>query len=212
MKLHTLMVAVALGVVVPNVVFAHPVSFKGGYGVMPSYTPERKELELNYSLTNSQAIGFNTINLDYEDRGLNFYLPQYSYKLFRRNELDSQMNLYGTVGVGVARYDGDETVAGLAAFQADYETRRVYTLLGGEHLQTGDGIGLNRVRYRLGFAPYLASFEGFHSWLIGQVEYTPELDNEWTVTPLVRFFYQNYLIEVGSSTRGDLFVAGIFHF
>ena len=61
---------------------AHPVSFKGGYGIMPGYTPERKELELNYSLTNSQAIGVNTINLEYEGRELNFFLPQYSHKLF----------------------------------------------------------------------------------------------------------------------------------
>jgi hypothetical protein len=212
MNLRTLIFAVALCVVLPKTVFAHPVSFKGGYGVMPSYTPERKELELNYSLTNSQAIGFNTIKLDYKDRELTFFLPQYSYKLFRRNELDSQTNLYTTVGAGIAHYEEDESVAGLAAFQADYETRSIYTLLGGEHLQTGDGIGLNRVRYRFGVAPYLASYEGFHSWLIGQVEYTPELDDEWTVTPLVRFFYQNYLVEVGSSTRGDLFVAGIFHF
>lgn len=191
---------------------AHPVSFKGGYGIMPTLTPQRQELELNYSLTNNQAIGFNTIHLEYKERDLTFALPQFSYRIYRRNEVGSQMNVYGTIGAGVAHYDENRSVAGIAAFQADYETRRIYTLFAGEHLQGGESIGLNRARYRFGVAPYLAPFEGFHTWLIGQVEYTPELDEEMTVTPMLRFFYKNYLVELGVSTRGDPFVAGIFHF
>lgn len=190
---------------------AHPVSFKGGYGVMPAYTPDRQELELNYSLTQSSAIALTAINIDYEHHTLQFALPQFNYKLFRRNEVDSQTNLYASVGLGGSRYQGDTDLAGLAAFQADYETRRIYTLLAGEHLQT-EGIGLNRVRYRFGVAPYLTDFESVHTWLIAQVEYTPELGEEVTITPILRLFYQNYLLEVGVSLKGELFAAGIFHF
>ncbi len=196
---------------VPEIAIAHPVSFKDGYGVMPGYSKERQELELNYSLTSSSAIALNTIKLDYEDQDLVFVLPQFNYKIFRQNEEDSQTNLYGSLGIGAGRYRDETEVAGLAAFQADYETRRIYTLLSAEHLQT-EGISLNRVRYRLGVAPYLADFEGIHTWLIAQVEFTPELEEELTVTPMLRFFYKNYLLEFGVSLKGDPVAAGIFHF
>lgn len=195
----------------PSVGHAHPVSFKGGYGVMPGYSPERQELELNYSVTGSSALALSGINIDYRGRDLTFILPQFNQKLYRRNAAESQTNLYGSLGLGGARYEGDTDLAALVAFQADYETRRIYTLLSGEHLRTDD-IELNRIRYRLGVAPYLGDFDALHTWLIGQVEYTPELAEEWTITPMVRLFYQNYLIEVGSSLKGDVFIAGIFHF
>lgn len=196
---------------IPRLAQAHPVSFKDGYGVMPGYSKDRQELELNYSVTASSAVALNSIKLDYKDQNIVFVLPQFNHKFYRKNEAESQTNLYGSIGLGTARYRGETNVAAVAAFQADFETRRIYTLLAGEHLQT-ERIGLNRVRYRFGVAPYLADFEGFHTWLIGQVEYTPELGQKWTVTPIVRFFYRNFLVEVGSSFEGDPFVAGIFHF
>lgn len=191
---------------------AHPVSFKGGYGVMPNYSPERKDIELNYSFESDQSFGVNLIRMDYESEDLSFVIPQYSYKVYRDNRPGSQTNLYATVGLGGARYLEENRVAGAASFQADYETRRFYTLLFGEHLQAEDGISLNRVRYRLGIAPYLAPFDGFHTWIIGQVELTPELEHEWTFTPMLRFFVDTYLLEIGASTRGEMFIAGIFHF
>lgn len=195
----------------PSIGWSHPVSFKGGYGIMPGYMPDRKELELNYSFSPDSAAALNLIELERKDSTLKFVLPQINHKFFRRNAPESQANLYGSLGLGGVRREGDSDIAGVASFQADYETRRIYTLLAGEHLQT-DGLNLNRFRYRFGVAPYLADFEDLNTWLIGQVEYTPQLDEEWTITPMVRLFYHNYLVEVGASLDGDPFVAGIFHF
>jgi hypothetical protein len=211
MYVHTAFYCLLISAFVPAFASAHPVSFKDGYGVMPGYTKERQELELNYSITSSSAIALNSIKLEYDEEDLVFILPQFNHKFYRKNEAESQTNLYGSFGLGTARYRDQTEVAGVASFQADYETRRIYTLISAEHLQT-EAIGLNRVRYRIGVAPYLADFESFHTWLIGQVEFTPELDDEWTVTPMVRFFYKNFLVEIGSSLKGDPFVAGIFHF
>lgn len=190
---------------------AHPVSFKDGFGIMPGYSLDRKELELNYSFTSDTAAAINLIEIEKSDSKLRFILPQVNHKFFRRNAPESQANLYGSLGLGGVREDGGSELAGIAAIQADYETRRIYTLIAGEHIQT-DNLNLNRFRYRFGVAPYLADFEDLNTWLIGQVEYTPQLDEEWTVVPMVRFFYSNYLLEVGASLDGDPFVAGIFHF
>lgn len=212
MLLRYLFFAVVFSASLPSLSLAHPVSFKGGYGVMPEYSPSRQEVEVNYSLTSSYALALHAINADLKSGDSKFILPRFNYKLFRRNELDSQTNLYLWAGGGAAEQNDNWQLSSTTGFQADYETRRIYTLLLGENLQSTRDADSKRLRYRLGVAPYLASFEGFHTWLIAQVEYTPDMDNSWTVTPLVRFFYNNYLIEVGSSTRGDLFAAGIFHF
>lgn len=191
---------------------AHPVSWKNGIAIMPEYSKMRKELEINYSVTNSYAVGVSDINVNYKNRYANFVIPRFNYRLLRINKPDSQTNIYGSLGAGAVDYKNSQGLTGLLSFQADYETRRVYTLLAGETLQSTNQVDLNKVRIRLGVAPYLTEFEGLHTWLICQAEYTPELKNQWTITPLLRLFFNNYLIEVGSSTKGQIFVAGIFHF
>ncbi len=196
----------------PELLWAHPVSFKDGYGIMPTYTKDRQDLELNYSFAVDKALAINTININYKDNDALFILPQFNYKLYRKNELESQTNLYLSLGLGNVNYQSENRLSSLTAIQADYETRRVYTLLKTEALQSEGGLDLYNVRYRVGLAPYLADFKDFHTWIILQLEYTPELDHSFTVTPLFRFFYNNYLVEIGSSTRGELFLAGIFHF
>lgn len=191
---------------------AHPVSFKDGYGVMPEYTPDRQEIELNYSVTSNYAIGVYLVDASYKGSDATYIIPRFNYKLYRKNELESQTNLYVSGGAGTVDYKGEDDLAGFAMFRADYETRRIYTLLSGQTLQSSGESDINALRYRAGFAPYLAGFNDLNTWLIAQVEYLPESEDEWVVTPLVRLFYSNYLVEIGSSTKGDLFFAGIFHF
>lgn len=192
--------------------FAHPVSFKKGYGIMPVYTDKRREIELNYSFTHNQAFGVHAIQLDDRDENIDLFIPHFNYRAWRRNEMDSQTNLYFVGGIGGAERQSGGTPAGMALVQADYETRRIYTLLAGERLELEGGEDFSLLRGRVGVAPYLADFEDFHTWLIAQVEYTPELEDELTVTPMFRFFYKSYLVETGISTRGGLYAGGIFHF
>lgn len=192
--------------------YGHPVNFKGGLAVMSSYDSERADTEVNYSLTRRYAVGVSDINIRRDGSRVNFVTPQFNYLLARRNELESQSNLYIWGGPGWRSYRGDDSVSGLAGFQADYETRRIYTLFSGETLQSSSDLDFSRLRYRAGFAPYLASYEGFHTWIIGQVDYMPDYGDRFRVTPLLRFFYNNILFEAGSSTDGDVSVNLILHF
>lgn len=192
--------------------FAHPVSFKGGTGIMPEYSPHRSDLEINYSITATDAIGISTVYAETEDGAATFVIPRFNHRVYRKNEPDSQTNLYLSGGVGGSMRDDASGVAGLLSLQGDFETRRVYTLLNLETLPSSGTFDLSRVRYRAGVAPYLAGFDDLNTWLILQAEYAPEMEDTWSLTPLVRFFYRNYLLEIGASIRGDPFVAGIFHF
>ncbi len=195
-----------------NSSWAHPVSYKDAYGIMPTIMANRQELELNYSFSNNQAFGVSAIKIEGKDSEYQFLIPRYNQRIFRRNQLDSQLNLYLTAGLGVVDENDSSNPALLTGLQFDYETRRIYTLFLTEHLENNGGRDFWSSRYRLGVAPYLADFEGLHTWLIAQADYNPATMNGVMFSPVVRFFYKNYLLEVGSSLNGQLFMAGIFHF
>ncbi len=180
---------------------------------MPTYTPEWSDLQLNYTLERDYSLGVSTYYREGSDHSATFVVSQFNYLLKRWNELDSQANLYLSLGLGgrIGAED-DASPAGYAAFEADYETRRIYTLFGAETLQSEEDVDFNRLRYRFGVAPYKAPIEHLQTWIIGQVDYMPEMDDELTVTPLLRFFYNNYALEIGSSVEGDVFVAAMIHY
>ena len=197
----------------PDNSFANPVSFKDGWGIMPVYTPDWSDLEVNYSLTNRYAIGVSDMYRKGKDSTANFTFGEFNYLVNRWNELESQANIYASIGAG-GRHDSidNEAFAGYARLEGDYETRRIYTLLAGETLQSPGSVDFNRIRYRAGVAPYLASFTSLHTWIIAQVDYMPEMKDEVTITPLLRFFYNNYALEVGVSLDGKPYLGAMAHF
>jgi hypothetical protein len=197
----------------PAISDANPVSFKGGWGIMPAYTPDWSDLEINYSLTNRFSIGVTDMYRNGEESTANFTVGEFNYLVSRWNELQSQANIYASIGLG-GRHDSnvDDAFAEYARLEGDYETRRVYTLIGGETLQSPNGIDFNRFRYRAGIAPYLASFTSLQTWIIAQIDYMPEMNDEVTITPLLRFFYNNYALEVGESLDGKTYLGAMAHF
>lgn len=207
------LIAALLYISMPKNSFANPVSFKDGWGIMPATAPDWSDLVVNYSFTNRYSLGASYFYRHGSDRTSNFAIGQFSYLVKRWNELDSQANVYVSAGLG-GRHDSklDDALAGYAAIEGDYETRRIYTLLGAESLQSPGGADFSRIRYRAGVAPYLAPFESLQTWLIAQVDYMPEMSDKITITPLVRFFLNNYALEVGVSLDGKPFVGAMAHF
>ena len=192
---------------------ANPVSFKDGWGIMPTYSSDWSDFEVNYSFDNKQAFGLSNFYRDGTDSTADFGIARYNRLLSRWNELDSQANIYASAGVG-GRHDSehDDSLAAYLNLQADYETRRIYTVIEGETLQSADSVQFNRVRARAGVAPYLAPFEQLQTWMILQIDYMPEMKDETEVTPLLRFFYNNYALEAGVSFNGAPFLAAMAHF
>ncbi len=197
----------------PRAAYANPVSFKDGWAIMPSYGGDWSDLQVNYSPTARLSFGPSEYYREGEESSANFGIGQINYLLKRWNELDSQGNLYASLGVG-GRHDSlnNDGFAGYGALEANYETRRIYTLASAESLQSGQNVHFTRLRARAGISPYKAPLESLQSWLIVQLDYMPEMQDPTRVTPLVRFFYNNYALEVGSSTKGTLFLAAMSHF
>ena len=192
---------------------ATPVSFKDSWGVLPMYNEDWADLPVNYSLTSRYALGLSDYYREGRDSTANFGIGQANYLVKRWNEMDSQANVYVSLGLG-GRHDSvhGDGLAGYGSFEANYETRRVYTVLAAETLQSNQGVYFNRIRYRAGISPYLAPFDALQTWLVVEFDYMPEMKDETRVTPLVRFFYNNYALEAGVSLDGKPFLAAMAHF
>ncbi len=210
--LFTTMLFVLLGLF-PEKSFANPVSFKDGWGIMPAYTPDWSDFEVNYSFTNRYSIGVTDMYRKGKNSTANFTFGEFNYLIQRWNELESQANIYASIGTG-GRHDSvdKEAVAGYGRLEGDYETRRIYTAIEAESLQSPGSVDFSRIRYRAGIAPYLAPFTSLQTWIIAQVDYMPEMKDEVTVTPLLRFFYNNYALEVGVSLDGKPYLGAMAHF
>jgi hypothetical protein len=205
--------AILLSSLVTPIALANPVSFKGGYGVMPAYNRDWHDIQLNYSLSNRQALGISSFYREGRESTASYGIGQYNQLLKRWNELDSQATVNLSIGLG-GRHDSrrSDALAGYVALEVDYETRTVYTQLAAETLQSESGVHFSRYRARAGVAPYKAAFEGLQSWLIVQVDYMPEMEDCVRVTPMGRFFYNNVAFEAGISLQGIPFVGGAAHF
>jgi len=210
---HAIFITILAFLMLPGLAGANPVSFKGGYGVMPAYNRDWHDIQLNYSLSNRDALGISSFYREGKESTATYGIGQYNYLLKRWNELDSQANVNLSIGIG-GRHDSqqNEALAGYGALEADYETRRVYTQLAAETLQSQSGVHFSRYRARAGLAPYRAAFDALQSWVVVQVDYMPEMDDSLRVTPMGRFFYNNVALEAGVSLQGIPFVGGAAHF
>ena len=202
-----------VGLALPDA-WANPVTFKGGYGIMPAYNKDWFDVQANYSVTNRYAVGASSFYREGKDSTAEFGIGQLNYLVKRWNESDSQANINASVGLG-GRHDSvnDDAVAAYGALEADYETRRIYSQLSAETLQSDANVQFNRYRARAGLAPYLAKFDALNTWLVLQLDVMPEMDESTRVTPMVRLFYKNFVLELGASLeKGAPFVAGAAHF
>ena len=212
MRLFKLAALAVLALGIPKLSLANPVSFKDGYGVMASSMPQWSDFEFNYSYTRQSALAVALFNLGKEGKRESFAFGQYNHLVKRWNELDSQANLYVIGGLGIRGYEYDGAPAARLGFEADYETRRIYTSIYANRLQSTGDSSVNLLRSRVGVAPYKAPFTGLQTWLIAQVDYTPELRDTTMVSPVIRFFYNNYALELGSTVKGEPFAAFMIHF
>jgi hypothetical protein len=194
--------------------WANPVSFKGGYGIMPAYNKDWFDVQANYSVTNRYAVGASSFYRQGKDSTAEFGIGQFNYLVKRWNESNSQANVNASVGFG-GRHDSidNDAMAVYGALEADYETRRTYSQLSAETLQSDSNVQFNRYRARAGVAPYTADFDALNTWLVVQLDIMPEMDESTRVTPMVRLFYSNFVLELGASlNEGTPFVAGAAHF
>lgn len=183
---------------------ARPVSYPGGWTVMQMNKGDFSSLHVHYSPGFQDSIGLyyeDNWSSDYTFKGI-----QYNRLLKRWNKPKSQANLYLNAGIGQSEsYQGPDDAAGFVGLAADWETRRYFVAYEFRALDLGFDRDV-RQSGRLGIAPYIGDYGDLHTWLMLQVENQPEADDPVTFTPLVRFFYDVQLVEVGYTPETDRFM------
>lgn len=180
-------------------VLAHPVAYEGAFSFMSINSKETSENTLIYSPKYWLGAGIMHQQSG-EEKWSNAHL---GLLLKRWNELHSQANLYLFGGPGVVWNREQTDYFTRYGIQADWETRRLYTM---GKVSIADSKKFGDEQYyegRIGFAPYLAGFDDINAWAILQVSHSNTSENSVQITPLLRMFYQNVLWEVGSSLKRD---------
>lgn len=204
---------ILLGYASPSL--SRPVSYPGGWTIMQKNDKSANSLHVHYSPTARYSIGYRAEYWRNED--WQFHGVQLNYLVKRHNAPASQANFYLKSGLGVA-YDDlglPDVKAQPAAFTdiaLDWENRRYFTSYENRLYYAEDIAKFFRQKARVGIAPYLGDYDDVHTWLMLQVDHiTGERDNI-SFAPLVRFFKNEYLAEVGISNKGGFLFNLIIRF
>ena len=183
---------------------AHPVIWSGGRVFHMRMSSRLTELKTHYSWTQLASMGVHYLNLGSDKSWL---MGQLNGLIYRFNGMHSQGNMYVSSGVG--RMLNSKKLPALGwhfGVQTDYETRRLYTLLGYD-VFTGTST-LSIIQARLGWAPYKTSFSKISTWIIMQVQ---AVDSQVRAMPVIRFFKRNILLELGSDFNKQSLMTVMVH-
>ncbi len=201
-----------------NQAFAHPVTFKGGLAVTSIHRPKMTMSQVNYTVHRNVAVATSYVRMENPAGDLNMPALHANILLKRWNALGSQGNLYGLIGAGINTPSLSSTwtdeLRGFVGVQADYETQKIYTaanVIGFPSLNDMNDLPY-MARYRFGIAPYIAKYDEFQIWVVGQVEYMPTMQDTPIVTPMLRYFYRTVLWETGVSLDGTYWFQMMAHF
>jgi hypothetical protein len=194
--------------------YAHPVAFAGSYSIMTWNSEEMSEWMLVHSFTVNNAIAARYVRIKTDTGERTFYVPQFNFLLKRWNELDSQANVYLSVGHGGEKIDNSFKNTSALALEADWESRKYYVSFKEDVLLShkDSSRSVYQTKVRAGFAPYLAEFNEINAWFILQAETINKSEESYTLTPFIRLFYHNVLTEFGVSSKGDANFNFMVHF
>jgi hypothetical protein len=189
---------VVLCFVAPSLALARPLSYPTGWMVMTENNGDENALELNYTVTPRTAFVYHTA-YQRDDSSIH-HAAQMNNLIWRGNFPDSQGNLYSKLGAGVNADDSDTNSLVYGGIMADWEDRRIFTSYGNEY-EIIDGDGEFTHMARVGIAPYVGDVGDVHTWVMVQADHRPENKDPIEITPLVRLFKGENLMEIGYSNQ-----------
>lgn len=185
----------------PAAALAHPVTFPGNLMGMAEVDRNSQEFNAWYTFATRHAAGPGYMQFRSDDRSRKREIPNvhYNFRAARWNEPDSQANIYLQAGLGNARgndFSGSQTVF-MPGFQADYETRRIYTAYRW-HAVRGGPVSHTFNNAQAGFSFYAAEYDDWQPWFILDVRKMSNLGMNTEVTPTLRLIHQSLFFEAGA--------------
>jgi hypothetical protein len=197
-----------------NKAMAHPVAYADSYSIMAWNSKEMSDWMFTHTFTPHYSLSARTTRLETTEGERRFYIPHLNFLAKRWNELDSQANIYLSVGHGGEKVNKSFKDVSLLALETDWESRKYYVSFREEALivykKRASNLYLTKVR--AGFAPYLAEFNELNTWFILEASKENKGMESYSLTPYVRFFYRNVLTEFGVSQKGQAQFNFMVHF
>ena len=186
--------------------FAHPVIWKNGWVITSQFNDLKNEFKAHYSLTNQWAIGLHGIQFNQTN---NYVMIQNNFLMKRWNASGSQGNFYVFTGFG-GQLNEKDAMSHLG-IQADWETRSIYTMIAINSYLKDQPMYL--ISARLGISPYLTDYSGLSTWFIFKIDDTIiEDEHNLSILPMLRFFKDNILIEIGSNLKDKYLFTLMIHY
>ena len=202
---------IVLVLLLAPVAIARPVSYPGGVTLIQENDAYRNSILLHYSPKASYSIGYK--GEYWRNQEFQFHGAQLNNLLKRWNLPSSQANIYLKSGAGFVFSEENEADFGaFTGLSLDWENRRVFTRYENRFYEARDIDRFFSQSARIGIAPYIGDYGDLHTWLMLQIDHRPESSDVITITPLVRFFKDVYLFELGVSEKGDALFNLIIHF
>ena len=204
-----------IGLLVPMISEARPVSYPGGWTVMSMNDGVKNSLHIHFSPTAKTSLGHRLEY--YPSKELSLHALQVNKLLKRWNKPNSQGNFYLKTGLGLSFSDlgvrNDENgITAFAGIATDWEDRRRFVSYENRYTKINSIDDFFQQSTRVGWAPYVGDYGDLHTWLMLQVEHMPEANETYIITPLIRFFKDVHLIETGISDRRDFLFNYIFRY
>lgn len=193
----------------PHRALAHPVAYAGSYSIMTWNSKDMTDWMFTHTFTPQYSLSAHYLRLNTIEGKREYYIPAVNFLARRWNELDSQANVYLTVGHGGEKVKSSMKDTSLLALEADWESRKYYVSFREEAILSYKKNGIKERRdifmtkVRAGFAPYLAEFNELNAWFILEAEKINRSENNFELTPFVRLFYRNVLTEMGVNQKGE---------
>ena len=185
---------------------AHPTSFEGGFAIMSEMSRQVQETSAIYSPKYWLGTGVVLVRVPEK---FHLITSQIGWLVKRWNFSHAQWNVYflGGVGYGFLKQNTESKInGGIYRFgvQLDYETRRIYTFTRYiEHRFFKEkGYIDDQFSAAVGFAPYLGEFDELNSWVIFKFIANNRF-SERVYIFMLRFFYKNFLWEIGQDFDGS---------
>lgn len=191
-----------IALALPTLAAARPVSYAGGWMVHTENDRAINSASVIYSPTARYSIGAKTEY--FNDTNNTLHTLTYNRLLARWNERHSQANIFLLTGVGAGEFADETAFAGSIGLAADWETRRYYTSYKVRGMAADNGEGMFQQKARVGVAPYVANYGSLHTWLMLELDHQPAQEHNVTITPLVRLFRDDWLVEAGYSNQKDV--------
>ena len=196
---------------------AKPIAFANGTTIMTEYGAGTMiEAQAFYAPTYWLSLGGGYLHLDSDriDRTRDISSIRANYLVHRWNRQDAQANMFVWGGLGNATgndFRGSKLDRDIG-FQADYETRRIYTSLMSD-LHESSAYSHRVDTLQLGFAPYAHDYDDLATWFVFQTRhYTGGVHRGAECTGLIRLFKGGAWVEAGLTTKGKPQVMAMFNF